>query len=197
MIWFSSDQHFGHQNILNFARRPFSDMKNQTKLLVMNWNEVVGHDDTVFVLGDFALGKINETLPIAHHLNGTKILVAGNHDRCFSGHGPKHKLWIPKYIEAGFVGVIEKADLYFGDYDLKLTLSHFPFSDDKYGNGRFDRQRPVDDGQWLLHGHTHSKERINGRQIHVGVDARSYYPVSLETILDEIDVEGRKLNQIM
>jgi calcineurin-like phosphoesterase family protein len=54
--------------------------------LIERWNEAVGDDDEVVVLGDFAMGRIAETLPLAALLRGRKVLLAGNHDRCWSGH---------------------------------------------------------------------------------------------------------------
>ena len=43
-----------------------------------------------------------------------------------------------------------------------------------------------DDGNFLIHGHTHSKRRVNGRQIHVGVDAWGYEPVPVGKIAEII-----------
>lgn len=59
--------------------------------LIRNWNDTVSEGDTVWIVGDFALGKIAETLPLAGDLRGHKILVGGNHDRCWHGH--VHERW--------------------------------------------------------------------------------------------------------
>lgn len=168
-------------------------MDNQTRLLIANWNERVAWDDTVFVLGDFAMGRIEKTLKTVPRFNGKKILIPGNHDRCWKGNGErKAALWRQAYLDAGFVAVIDKVDIYLGDYDLRLTMSHFPFryEPDVTTYDRADKfysYRPVDDGQWLLCGHCHKSWAEKDRMINVGVDVRGYYPMSLDEVLGLID----------
>ncbi len=79
-IWFTSDLHFGHKNILQFEKehRPFSTLEEMHEVLIQNWNSVVKPKDKIYVLGDFAFGKHN--IPIARRLNGHKRLILGNHD---------------------------------------------------------------------------------------------------------------------
>ena len=50
--FFIADTHFGHANIIKFAKRPFDDVYEMDEALVANWNETVRPADTVFVLGD-------------------------------------------------------------------------------------------------------------------------------------------------
>jgi len=108
------------------------------------------------------MGQVRHTLPVAHHLNGKKILVAGNHDKCWSGRqkdAADH--WRDVYLKSGFTAVIEKVDIYLDEWDLTLTLSHFPFRaiDDDYR--AFAGHAPIDDGQWLLHGHVHTAWKVH------------------------------------
>ena len=51
---------------------------------------------------------------------------------------------------------------------------------------RYLHKRILDNGEWLLHGHTHSDEMLNGRQIHVGVEALNGEPISEVKLLDII-----------
>ena len=60
--WFTSDPHFGHANIIRFCDRPFDDVQAMNDALVHRWNAVVQPEDTVYVLGDVALGPIQESL---------------------------------------------------------------------------------------------------------------------------------------
>ena len=53
-IWFTSDTHFGHKNILKFCKRPWDTVEEMVEGLIQNWNRVVGKDDLIFHLGDFA-----------------------------------------------------------------------------------------------------------------------------------------------
>lgn len=82
-VWFISDMHFGHRNIINWCRREFKNTKTMHQRLISNWNFHVGHYDRVFCLGDF--GDFRHF----KKLNGKITLVKGNHD---------NKQWNKQYI---------------------------------------------------------------------------------------------------
>ena len=80
--FFTSDTHFNHANVIQYCGRPFASVDEMNREMIARWNSTVGPDDTVYHLGDFALGKFAKAAPILHRLNGArKILVLGNHDR--------------------------------------------------------------------------------------------------------------------
>ena len=80
-LWFTSDLHFGHRNVIKFCNRPFEDEKVMGKQLINNWNETVSKDDIVFVLGDtFWFNDSRSIKKILDQLNGTIYLIPGNHD---------------------------------------------------------------------------------------------------------------------
>jgi len=179
--WFTADLHFGHRNIIDYCDRPFTDVTEMNDALIQNWNDTVADGDTVWIVGDFALGKIAETLPIAGRLNGRKILIAGNHDRCWSGHGRRAEGWTERYIEAGFEKVIQGST----HVDLagqRVLVCHFPYRGDSQNHDRFVDSRPADKGDWLLHGHVHERWARNGRMINVGVDATDFRPISADAL---------------
>jgi len=99
--WFTADLHFGHANIINYSGRPFADATAMNQALIERWNDSIHPDDTVWVLGDVALGRIEETLALVGGLNGRKLLLAGNHDRCWAGHGRRAEGWTERYLAAG------------------------------------------------------------------------------------------------
>ena len=83
-IFFISDTHFGHKNIIKFTDsnnnpiRPFNNVEEMDECMADRWNAVVRPNDRVFHLGD---GVINRRcLPILDRLNGKKVLIKGNHD---------------------------------------------------------------------------------------------------------------------
>jgi calcineurin-like phosphoesterase family protein len=157
------------------------------RALVDAWNDTVSTADDVWVLGDFALGKIAETLPVVAELKGRKVLLAGNHDRCWAPHRGA-TAWTERYLEAGF------SEVHQGTIRLRIgkksvSASHFPYRGDSHDEDRFSDHRPADRGQWLLHGHVHERWRQRGRMINVGVDAWNFAPVS-ETVLSELLAEG-------
>ena len=78
-LFFTSDTHFHHENIIKFCNRPFTDVQEMDNILVERWNEVVPVDATVFHLGDFAWGGYNVWKNVRERLNGEIILIKGNH----------------------------------------------------------------------------------------------------------------------
>ena len=79
-VYFTSDTHFGHENIIKWCRRPYSSVEEMNEKLIENWNSVVGPDDIVFHLGDFAFGGSGLWKEVLSRLNGKKYLIIGNHD---------------------------------------------------------------------------------------------------------------------
>ena len=189
--WFTADLHLGHTNIIRYCHRPFSDAAEMDRALVDRWNETVAPGDEVWVLGDFALGTIAHTLPLAHELHGRKVLLAGNHDRCFPGLR-KAEEWEARYLEAGFAEVRNgQAELTVGGTDV--VACHFPYVGDSHDHDRYLAQRPVDDGRWLLHGHVHDTWLQHDRMINVGVDAWDLRPVGEDVIAALIAAGPRDL----
>lgn len=195
--WFSADLHFGHRNIIRYCDRPFDDVAHMNDALVERWNALVAPDDEVWVLGDVAMGKIDETLPYVSGLHGRLHLVTGNHDRCWPGHGDKADGWEPRYREVGFVHI------HHGSRVVRVTATdgrsrdvlacHFPYEGDSQDIDRYPNARPVDHGDWLLHGHVHEVWRQHGRMINVGMDGWGGVPVSADDVLDLIDAGANDL----
>lgn len=190
--WYTSDLHLGHANIVTFCDRPWDTVEQMNEGIVQRWNDVVAPDDEVYVLGDLALGKLDDSLAVAARLNGIKYLVPGNHDRCWSGYRRDGKVRpedVKRYEEAGFMVLAERVitDLDRG-HSPEVLLCHFPYMLDERHGTRYAEHHPEDQGMWLLHGHTHSTKILSDhpRQIHVGMDAWGYTPVDEEWILELI-----------
>ena len=79
-LFFTSDTHFFHKNIIRFCQRPFNDMDDMQEKLISNWNNTVPKDGIVFFLGDFAFGNSTEWIKIINQLNGYIYFILGNHD---------------------------------------------------------------------------------------------------------------------
>lgn len=77
MIYLTADSHLGHDNIIKYAKRPFSSCEEMDKVIISRWNEIVRKDDLVYHLGDFSFKDPSYYLD---KLNGNKILIKGNHD---------------------------------------------------------------------------------------------------------------------
>ena len=83
MIWFTSDTHFGHENMLRLADRPWSTGAQMNDAMVANINSKVALDDELFILGDFSFKM---TVQDAYELRKSIAckhvhLLPGNHDK--------------------------------------------------------------------------------------------------------------------
>ncbi len=186
--WFTADLHLGHENIIRYCARPWSDARTMNEALVGRWNDVVAPEDTVWVLGDVALGPIEESLATVRRLRGHKLLVAGNHDRCWAGRGDRARRWAERYAASGFEA-IHQGEVTVDVGGATVTACHFPYRGDSRDHDRYVGHRPADRGQWLVHGHVHERWRQWGRMLNVGVDAWDYAPVA-EAALAELIAEG-------
>ena len=188
--FFTSDHHFGHANIINLANRPFNTVNHMNEVMIEKWNAVVKPTDTVYHLGDFALGSIADTLPLAARLNGFKVLIVGNHDRIFKGESKKRiKRFDPEYRKV--FQTIWKNGGALTISGINVLLSHFPYDSDSHGQDRYKEYRFKDKGIPVIHGHVHQKHQVSFSergtlQVHIGVDAWNFEPVPQETIYELI-----------
>jgi calcineurin-like phosphoesterase family protein len=155
-IFFASDHHFGHANILTFKNsdgtplRTFDDVNHMNEYMVMQHNRVVGPKDKTYFLGDVTMNK--KFLPILSRMNGEKVLIRGNHDE-------------------------ENASLYLNWFkDVRgvhqfdgMVLTHIPIHPDSLSRWKFN-----------VHGHLHAK-RV--RHDSTDIDER-YQSVCMEQLED-------------
>jgi calcineurin-like phosphoesterase family protein len=181
--WFTADTHFGHENIITYCRRPFDSVEAMRAELVQRWNDRVAVDDRVLVLGDFALGRVDESLKVLDELNGVKELVVGNHDRPFDPDPRRRAEWTARYLEAGFHSVIHGTTGFRLADRYPVLIGHFPYGGDSHGEDRYADLRPWDAGLPIVHGHVHTSWRLNGRQLNVGTDVHDYAPVSEDDVI--------------
>lgn len=80
-IFFMADTHFGHSRIIEYEKRPFSSTEEMDRVLIKNWNRVVGPHDSVYHLGDVSLHRPQRTKEILDALNGKIYLLRGNHEK--------------------------------------------------------------------------------------------------------------------
>jgi calcineurin-like phosphoesterase family protein len=185
-IWFTSDHHFWHKNIITYCNRPYKSIEEMNKALIDRWNERIKPEDTVYYLGDFSM-SMRGLDQIVSGLTGKKILVPGNHDACHPAN-KRRAVSFREYRDLGFERVILETtiDLNLRGKDVKVKLCHLPYEPDQHekADRRYLEMRPKDEGQLLLHGHVHCAWRVvpEKRMINVGVDVHDYYPISVADI---------------
>lgn len=176
MDWFTSDWHIGHANVLEYCPRPFFSIERMNCGLAQQWNIQVRPGDTVYMIGDLALAKFREAEPWLRQLHpGRKVLIKGNHDGYSAA----------QYASLGWEVYHELLLKIAGQM---CRLSHYPYAPPWWRRLvmskrelRYLNRRPMrKPGEILIHGHTHSPERVNERErrIHVGIDAWDYKLVS-------------------
>ena len=80
-VWFTSDYHFCHANVIKYDGRPYKDVEEMNESLIENWNHYIGTDDVVFYLGDLSFDRSGkQTQEIVKRLNGKIHYILGNHD---------------------------------------------------------------------------------------------------------------------
>lgn len=201
--FFISDTHFFHLNILKYANRPFNDINHMNEVLVNNWNSVVSAEDTVYHLGDFALGDKSRWDSVTSRLLGRKVLITGNHDAVFMGNKENYRDKYRHLYESFDEVHHNKRGVWLDDGTI-VDLSHYPYDGDSHDGDRYTDYRLEDRGRVLIHGHTHreyhgtdqneryrmatSRSKRGSIQVHVGVDNHHYRPVTEDEVIDMINL---------
>lgn len=149
MLYFTSDQHFGHKNILKYAKRPFDDsrtgMIDCARFMYETYQNTVKPTDIVVFLGDLALmNSHNKDVfrDMFRSMKGTKLLVLGNHDQYSKSF----------YKDCGFIDI--------RDFHVigKIFICHYPCVSsgtpkERLCKSAFDNSECNE----IYHGHIHEK----------------------------------------
>ena len=164
-VFFSSDTHYFHHNIIKYCERPFSNSSEMNRFMMESWNSVITDEDIAFHVGDFSLSRSTspeEVAKIVRCLKGKKILIRGNHDEGYDD---------SFFLNAGFKVVVDSINL------GGVLLIHYPLHE------AFARK--VRDSHWgdvshVIHGHTHKKGPELEAHFNVAVDRHDFLPVSAD-----------------
>lgn len=169
-IWFTSDSHFFHENILKFTgndgeriRPEWSSADEMNWDMVERWNAVVKPQDKVWHLGDVAfktVEKAGELDALLANLHGHKRMLVGNHDNLQSEVLRRH---------------FEKIELWKGFSKQGFTCSHIPL--------RLDSLR---DGAVNVHGHIHQNIMAEKGYVNVCVEVRNFTPVHMDEVIADV-----------
>lgn len=167
-VFFISDTHFGHRNLLQFKREDNSHLRHYQTVEEMNfdmiqkWNSVVQKHDKVYHLGDLALQVKN--LDFMYELNGVKVLYKGNHDKLDISQYTKHFKDIRGADHKG---------------EFKFMLSHIPL-----------HKSSIKQGFINVHGHLHHRSLEDLSYFNVAVERINYTPISYEELKEAINARA-------
>ena len=167
--FFTSDEHYGHRNIIKYCNRPFKDVNEMDEVIISNHNEVVSPKDTVIHAGDFTLWKdfTGVHKKYVSRLNGNHIFLVGSHDYWLNGKlNPKR--W---------------------ERNISIDGKKYYFVVDHYAMRTWHKSHY---NSFQLYGHSHGNLPPVGKQHDIGVDINNFYPVSDRMILKIM--EGRPDN---
>jgi calcineurin-like phosphoesterase family protein len=160
-IFFISDTHFGHANIIKTCKRPFDGVAEMDDAMVLRWNECVRRGDTVYHLGDFCYRNSRSADTYARELNGEIHLIAGNHDEETIARCPSL-----------FASISHIREIH--ERGHRIVMCHYPMRE---WHGSWD-------GGWHLFGHVHGRldHEPHGYSLDVGADAHDFRPWSMDEI---------------
>lgn len=159
--FFTSDEHYGHNNIIKYCKRPFNNVDEMNHTLIQRHNKVVGPNDTVIHCGDFTLTSDYTYVydNYVNRLSGNHIFIRGSHDKWLNKQLDIHERW-----EKNINGIYVVADHYAGRV---WARSHH--------------------GSIQCYGHSHGCLQPIKNQYDVGVDNNDFYPITLEQVLERVN----------
>lgn len=182
-IWFLSDTHFNHKNIIEYCGRPYPNVQDMNEDLIKKWNSRIQPNDTVYHLGDVCMGEAEKIPEILSRLNGEIYLVRGNHD---------NERRLKYYREAPNIKEIcDIKQLFIGRF--VFVLCHYPPLNQEF----MEQVNQFNKEIYWLYGHTHENGWLfdsDTNSFNVCVDHTAGYPLNLQTVIDIIGMSRREEN---
>ena len=161
-VWFTSDWHLSHNNVIKYDNRPFDNIKEMNDEIIKRFNTLVKPDDHVIFLGDMFFGSYKELMTILDNINCKNIhYVYGNHDKL-----------IKKEMLGKFLTLTDILTVVVGKQEI--VCCH-------YAMRVWNR---CHHGSWHLYGHSHGSlpDDTNSKSFDVGVMCHDYYPLEFEDV---------------
>lgn len=174
MIYFTADLHAFHKKILEYDNLEHicGDLESYQKLIIKTWNDRITDEDTVYLLGDTAVGGRNgDIFNFLKNLKGIKYLIKGNHEK---------EIMKCAYLRDYFEWI---KDYFVLDYDkYRFVLMHYPI--EEWLNKGYNSIH--------LHGHSHGNSAKRKNRLDVGFSAMNFYIPSIEDIIEIVPNHNKK-----
>ena len=187
-LFFYSDPHYGHANVIKFcSNRKYDSIEEMDADFIRLYNETVPPDGTCIWVGDcffYRKGKRELSKAVMDQLNGTKVLVRGNHDSSYAWMYDIGFSFVCDYMEIKVAGQKVRIKHYPPKYTSNRFVNWIKFNVLKSHKPRYFDRYPDQDGTWVIHGHTHDTTQIQPKikAIHAGVDAWNGRPLSCRQV---------------
>lgn len=165
--WFTADEHYGHQNIIEYSNRPFSSIGEMNRMLIVNHNAVVKDNDVVIHAGDFTLNHSRENVykRYINKLKGNHVFLKGSHD-----------YWIP------WKGSQQIWERKIGKY--YIVVCHYAMH--TWARSHYN--------SFHLFGHSHGKLDLPGKRWDCGVDNNEFFPISFDQVIKIMEERSDNFN---
>lgn len=181
MLYFTSDPHFGHANIIQHCQRPFASVEEMDNTIIANINNTVGQKDKLYIIGDFCLARksktdIKKVRKYRHWIKCRQVyLIVGNHDPINKDGTPAH------FLHDIFTGVYNTLIVRIDKKKYgtnKIFLHHYAnrtWPGSQYGTTL---------GSWHLFGHSHGNLPDDWPALctDVSMDKHNFFPLSLDEV---------------
>jgi calcineurin-like phosphoesterase family protein len=160
-MFFISDHHFGHKNIIKYADRPFDNVEEMNEHMIQCHNSVVGPDDYCIFGGDISFTPASKSNWYLSRMNGHKIFILGNHDFERDGSVKDYNVteswlwWSPFRL----------------DEEFEILVTHYPIEG-------------LPKHVINIHGHIHERLSPNPQHINMCVEHHDYTPVRMDRMLE-------------
>ena len=164
-IYWWSDQHFGHENIIKYCARPFENKDEMSEKLFENYCQKVTPSDLVIFGGDFMMANKERGLHFLRKMPGKKIQVLGNHD---FGHKKKELFYL--FEDSDFDYVVDSLTV--EENGVTYFVSHYPL-----------RSSLIPKGVKNIHGHIHDMKIKGDLHLNMSSEIIGYKPVDLVELI--------------
>ena len=190
--YYTADLHLRHEKVAKI--RGFNSTYEHDEAVLKGLEEVAHSGNQIFILGDISGGKhesdaIDQLVLATTSKNVDLHLIVGNHDSAHPMHRKytKSRMW---EVPSCLFSTTDTMGTFRHDKD-KVMLSHFPYTGDR-GEDRYPEYRLNDTGKPIVHGHTHSSEKVSysdkgSLQICVSLDAWDMKPVPKHELVKLIE----------
>lgn len=180
--FFTSDEHYGHRNIIDYVKRPYRDTNEMKRDLIDRHNARItpgmAAQAHTWHLGDIFWNTVShaEASSIMHSLNGSHSLVLGNHDELVEENMEWAKTWFQEIVQYKLIktGIENKRGLFVCHYATRIWPNSHK-------------------GAWHIYGHSHGEAAELGQSFDVGVDSvgklglTPYSPISVQELRREME----------